>query len=669
MPSFASPPPPSSSQGTFLKYTQDSRDSDPYDDGTDIIEMPSFAASPSPRRYSSEPILIEDADLEPDVEEIDSGLIQYTEVGTIHPSDPEIEDEPDSLLSELDPDDDDDIEDERQSLLSDDLEPEGGGLVGHPELTAASARNAASVIERRAREALLEELEHQVRAGVEVEADESEDEPTHKLRVDAVARRAAQRSSAAAAAARGRAAPSERPSDPPASLADELEPDADDDPTQKDADAGHPPATRRSERPQGGIDWDDAPPSGAPAAAPPTSAQPNARSSVPASVPPRRSGARASGNAAVPRPSATQRASQGAGRRTSPAVVSRPPAASRISSGAQALASDATSRSAPRAAASTRKSSVTKNGVTSKQPAAGPGAPSTPSAAQPAPSETPAAAPEFPEVRPAEAAPAAFTRDSIDSISELPTTPLLLGVALDTVRGLQDLPEESQLALAKGATVETLNTEEELNGFAVALVLKGKVGIMPAIADVACAEAGVSEVVFTEGHLAEGVMLRVVASVDDTKVAYWDRALLDAQIADCPWVADDLKSIADRFQALAGASMGSLGDRLDAALRGMVTDRCEVIRLEPSEALLQAGQTVNGMYVVGAGHIDLVGPDGPGGTLNPGDFLFPAQVMGGGGAPYTARAGGGGALLLRAERMAALELLVSVPPLLEILAS
>lgn len=246
--------------------------------------------------------------------------------------------------------------------------------------------------------------------------------------------------------------------------------------------------------------------------------------------------------------------------------------------------------------------------------------------------------------------------------------PRVLGVSLDTVRGLQDLPEEAQLALARSATIETLNTEEELNGFAVALVLEGKVEIMPAIADGACAEAGVSEVVFTEGHLAEGVVLRVVASVDDTKVAYWGRAELEAQMADCPWVADDLRSIADRFQALAGAAMGSLGERLDPSLRSMVTDRCEVIRLEPGETLLAAGQTVNGMYVVGAGHIELEGPEGTGGTLNPGDFLFPAQVMAGGGAPHTARAGGGGALLLRAERMVAHELLVSVPPLLEILA-
>lgn len=255
-----------------------------------------------------------------------------------------------------------------------------------------------------------------------------------------------------------------------------------------------------------------------------------------------------------------------------------------------------------------------------------------------------------------------------DSISELPTTPLIQSVALDTVRGLQDLPEEAQLALAKSARFETLNIEEELSGFAVALVLSGKVAIMPAIADVACAEAGVAEVVFTRGHLAEGVVLRVVASTDQTKVAFWNAQTLEAQIADCPWVADDLQSIADRFQALAGAAMGSLGDRLDATLRAIVTDRCEVVLLRPAETLLAAGQTVNGMYVVGAGHLELLDATRVSEQLNPGDFLFPAQVMVGGGAPHTARAGAAGALLLRAERMAALELLVSVPPLLEILA-
>lgn len=114
--------------------------------------------------------------------------------------------------------------------------------------------------------------------------------------------------------------------------------------------------------------------------------------------------------------------------------------------------------------------------------------------------------------------------------------------------------------------------------------------------------------------------------------------------------------------------MGSLGERLDDNLRAMVTDRCEVIALGTGEVLLDAGATVDGMYVLGAGHLELCDGRAVEQQLYPGDFLFAAQVMAGGGAPLTARAGKGGALLLRADRMAAHELLVSVPPLLEILA-
>jgi len=253
-------------------------------------------------------------------------------------------------------------------------------------------------------------------------------------------------------------------------------------------------------------------------------------------------------------------------------------------------------------------------------------------------------------------------------VFEAPTTPAIRGVSLQQVRGLEDLPEESQLALSKSVRRETLQPDEELNGFAVALVLHGKVSIRPAVADAVCAQAGVGDVVFTQGHLAEGIVLRVVASVEDTEVAYWDAETLAKQIADCPWVEDDLRSIADRFQALAGVTMGSLGERLDDTLRTMVTDRCQVVALRPGETLLEQGAPVNGMYVLGAGRLELLSGQNVQHVLNPGDFLFPAQVVAGGGAPHTARAAGGGALLLRAERMTAHELLVSVPPLLEILA-
>jgi hypothetical protein len=251
-----------------------------------------------------------------------------------------------------------------------------------------------------------------------------------------------------------------------------------------------------------------------------------------------------------------------------------------------------------------------------------------------------------------------------------PAEPVIGAVSLTEVRGFEDLPPDAQLELVRLARVEELGSDEELNGFGVALVVAGWVSIMPAIADTACARASEGEVVFTRGSLADGVALRVVAGEDGTRIATWDTDLIESKLADCPWVIDELRVVADRLQALAGVCMGKMGERLDDSLRGIVTDRCEVKQLLPDEVLLERGQRVGGMYIVGAGRLHVFDTDGNlSEELAPGDFLFAAQVLGGGTAPATVRAGGGGALLLAADRMAAHELLVSVPPLLEILAS
>lgn len=242
------------------------------------------------------------------------------------------------------------------------------------------------------------------------------------------------------------------------------------------------------------------------------------------------------------------------------------------------------------------------------------------------------------------------------------------GVALADVKGLQDLPPEAQLALVGRARIEALGNEEEVGAFAVALVLEGDVALMPTIADAACARAGTGDVVFTQGSLEEGIALRVVAGEQGARVAIWNKGDWDPVIADCPWVADDLRAVADRFQALAGAAMGALGDRFDESMRSMVTDRCDVRTLLPGEVLVEAGSTVPGMHIVGGGHVELVRDDAVEDELGPGDFLFAAQVLAGGKAVRTARAGDAGALVLFADRMSAHELLVMVPPLIEVLA-
>jgi hypothetical protein len=265
--------------------------------------------------------------------------------------------------------------------------------------------------------------------------------------------------------------------------------------------------------------------------------------------------------------------------------------------------------------------------------------------------------------------PPVTTRPSAEPRDPSADDVVLSGVRLADVRGFSDLPASAHHMLAKTAHIEMLASGEEVSFFSVALVLDGWVGLMPAIADTACATAVVGEVVFTEGTLADGLMLRVVAGQDNVAVATWDSAAIIEATKECPWIADDLRLLADGFQALAGACLGPLGDRLDDSLRSIVTSRCEIRTLLPGEQLCAAGKPVPGMHIIGGGEIELVDAEGcVRKTHGTGEFLFAAQVLAGGLVPYAARAGKKGALVLFAPRMAAHELLVSVPPLLEILA-
>jgi hypothetical protein len=241
-------------------------------------------------------------------------------------------------------------------------------------------------------------------------------------------------------------------------------------------------------------------------------------------------------------------------------------------------------------------------------------------------------------------------------------------IDLGTARGFEDLPEEVQWQLAKSVRVEQLNRGEEVGFFGAALITRGAVDILPAFADDAGAQARHGDVVFTKGSLEEAIELRVEAKIDETRVAVWSAEEIDQVLAACPWVADELRFIADYYLAVCGATLGPLGDRLDNTLRSTVFGRMEVRACEPGQLLATQGKPVDGLYVVGGGRIEVT-VDGAEAVLSPGDFLFPSTMLSGQSAPGDARAGGSGALVLYAPRAVARELMMSVPPLLEVLAS
>jgi hypothetical protein len=279
----------------------------------------------------------------------------------------------------------------------------------------------------------------------------------------------------------------------------------------------------------------------------------------------------------------------------------------------------------------------------------------------------PSAAPPPPPTRQSSAAPTAASVPPSAKPELL--DPFVDGVNLAEARGFEDLPEEVQLALASSARVERLSAGEEVSFFGAAIVTSGRVDILPAFSEEAGAVADEGDVIFTHGNLEGSIDLRVVAKLDDTRVGVWDPETLRNAIAECPWVADELKLIADRYLALCGATLGPLGERLDDSLRATVFQRLEVRIYNEGDVLVELGKSIPGLLIVGGGRVLVRDAKGEqSGELNMGDFVFASGLLGGAKAPGTAFAAKGGALVLTAPRQVAHELMMSVPPLVEVLA-
>src|SRR5690606_8721642 len=127
------------------------------------------------------------------------------------------------------------------------------------------------------------------------------------------------------------------------------------------------------------------------------------------------------------------------------------------------------------------------------------------------------------------------------------------------------------------------------------------VQLMPTVADATCAIAGKGEVLFTKGTLDSEVAVRVVGHEPKSRVALFTKEALEEATSSCPWVADELAEVADRYLAFAGAVLGPLGDSLDDMFRFMVLDKCEVKSKAPGTIIAVAGKPMDGMYILGGG--------------------------------------------------------------------
>ncbi len=271
-------------------------------------------------------------------------------------------------------------------------------------------------------------------------------------------------------------------------------------------------------------------------------------------------------------------------------------------------------------------------------------------------------APEEP-ARAAESAAEAAVESASETAEETGGVPVALIAALDAL----PLTSDQKRRLAETATIESLSAEEDVSVGCLALVIDGQASAQATVSDVTAVAIGPGELLYAQSSIEETLSLRLVAEADPTTIALWDHGA-DAVLADTPDLVDRLKRASDRTQAVAGCTMGPLGEQLDEGLRAVALDKLEVRVLSPNEVIATKGQLVPGMVIVGVGIVEIEGDNGEADRLGPGDFLFASEVLHGGTAPATARAGSKGAIVLFGGRAAAHELLVTCPPLLEVFA-
>jgi hypothetical protein len=285
---------------------------------------------------------------------------------------------------------------------------------------------------------------------------------------------------------------------------------------------------------------------------------------------------------------------------------------------------------------------------------------------QPSPA---ASAPPDPEPAPFVAtSPSWATAPAEPVSSDEDQPPAVDGLAFESVEALADLPEEAQSELAECAQRVTLNMGEAyVLEEGAALITRGTAHVTLTFSDVSAARVGVGAVIAARGSIESGP-LRLIADAAQTHVVTWTEAQLAGAMRDCPWVVDDLRVLADRFQAHASAGLGPLGERLDDALRAAVYERLQVRVLSPDESVAERGKPLKGLFVMAVGELN-VASGAAQHRIGAGEFLFPGCVIGAEPAPHDAKAGPKGGLVLFATRPVAHELMMSVPPLLEILAS
>ena len=236
---------------------------------------------------------------------------------------------------------------------------------------------------------------------------------------------------------------------------------------------------------------------------------------------------------------------------------------------------------------------------------------------------------------------------------------------------LADVPDDAREALVRQSEKVALLPDEVASAPAMVIVMQGELEVRAPgfVTHLDVISAGQVRVLVAFAP-ADGSLL-VVGGPKGARYLSLGLDAIELLRAAAPWVVQELEPASDDLHVVAGLLRGRFGRRLDGAMIEAILSRAKTMRLAPGAKVVKQGEAVRALILVGAGELTMRGGDDAESaildTVPVGDFLFATELLGRRASPATVRAGDRGALVIVATRAATEELLVTVPPLLELL--
>jgi hypothetical protein len=255
----------------------------------------------------------------------------------------------------------------------------------------------------------------------------------------------------------------------------------------------------------------------------------------------------------------------------------------------------------------------------------------------------------------------------------LGNTPSTRAILLDPeiFEGLADVPDDAREHLVEISERVALLPEETHAAPAMVIVLQGEVDVRAPGFVTRLDAIGAGQVRLLAPLAPSTGEIELVAGAKGARFLALGTEALEGLRNTAPWVVQELEPASDDVHVVAGALRGRHGRRLDGGILDAILARAKTMRLAPGATVVKEGEPVRALILLGSGELTIragAGRDAPTiATSEPGDILFATELLGRLPAPATVRAGDHGALVIVATRGATEELLVTVPPLVEIL--